>query len=930
MEKKKRSVFLVIVLVLMMVLSPAAVVYSQGEENDSPAYQQAVSLMRGMSPEEKVGQLFLLTFDGINAGEGSEIRQLITEYFIGGVVLKQSNANIPADADQKNLKALTEELQTLALSTESIQDDENQLNDARKNPIPLFIGVSQTGGSFPYDQIFSSVTALPSQMAVGATWDRTTAISVGELMGNELESFGINLLIGPSLDIQDYIYSETEKTLGVRTFGGDPYWVSEMGAAYINGLHHGSGNRLAVIAGFFPGSGSTDRIPDVEVSTVRKSLEQLKLIELAPFFKVTNWEITSAPSITDGLLTSHIRYQGLQGNIRATTKPISFDQNAMNLLLDLEPIQNWRKSGGILVSDDLGSDAVEKFFNPEGQFIDARQVVKNAFLAGNDVLYIDQLQSSGDANRFITYKATIDLFIQKYKEDAAFAERIDESVTRILTLKYEIYNDFSLERIIPDASIYPIPLTIGDIPLQIAQQSATLINPSQNQLNEFIPNPPQFRERIIIFTDSETIVPCEGCEAVEVFPITGLQQSIINFYGPEGSGQVNPNHVVSYSFSELDDFTRNPINRLEIEENLSEAKWVLFAVREISPDRPESFALHNFITTNPVKLRDKNVVVFTFDSPNNFDATEISSFSAYYGLYSKTPDFIDVAARILFQEFSPRGSSPVSVPGIGYDLIEQMTPDPSQIIPLSVDEEAIEIPEVDEDGQTEINSDDPNFKLGDTIPVITGEVLDHNGNKVPDGTLAIFEMSEQGDGISIQQVQSETTNGIARAEFSLIKPGVHEIRVSSELAKNSEILVLDITEEEATVSAFIPTPLPVQSETPEVEELPEAVQLDETQPNRKFGEWVIATLLAWVFGIGSFFILRDYFTFENGLTISSMGVVGGLFVTVWMMFDFPGVMPRYGMNGFVRLGMVVLFGVMIGAIFGWLMLRIRKQIVLYK
>ena len=64
------------------------------------------------------------------------------------------------------------------------------------------------------------------------------------------------------------------------------------------------------------------------MATVRKSLEELKQVELAPFFAVTG-DATSPESTTDGLLLSHIRYQGFQGNIRATTKPVSFDAQAL-------------------------------------------------------------------------------------------------------------------------------------------------------------------------------------------------------------------------------------------------------------------------------------------------------------------------------------------------------------------------------------------------------------------------------------------------------------------------------------------------------------------------------------------------------------------------------------------------------------------------
>ena len=45
--------------------------------------------------------------------------------------------------------------------------------------------------------------------------------------------------------------------------------------------------------------------------------------ELAPFFAVTR-QTPGAPDVVDALLATHIRYQGFQGNIRATTAPVSY------------------------------------------------------------------------------------------------------------------------------------------------------------------------------------------------------------------------------------------------------------------------------------------------------------------------------------------------------------------------------------------------------------------------------------------------------------------------------------------------------------------------------------------------------------------------------------------------------------------------------
>ncbi len=62
------------------------------------------------------------------------------------------------------------------------------------------------------------------------------------------------------------------------------------------------------------------------------------------------------------------------------------------------------------------------------------------------------------------------------------------------------------------------------------------------------------------------------------------------------------------------------------------------------------------------------MIVFAFNAPYFLDLTDISEITAYYCLYSKSPPFVEVAARLLFRELTPAGILPVSVQGIGYDL----------------------------------------------------------------------------------------------------------------------------------------------------------------------------------------------------------------------------------------------------------------------
>ena len=236
--------------------------------NQAAGVDPAAVLLQTLSAEEKVGQLFLVTFDGTDVDEESEIYDLITNHHIGGVVLLAENNNFTSQDTVSQAQEMIRSLQEIEWETST----EELTNRASDSFVPLFVGMKQIGNGYPSDQILSGLTPLPSQMAIGATWDLGLASQVGQVLGRELSSLGVNLLLGPNLDVLETENSEAAASLGVNTYGGDPFWVGEMGKSFISGLHTGSDDRVLVVAQNFPGTGNSDRSPESEVATVRKSL----------------------------------------------------------------------------------------------------------------------------------------------------------------------------------------------------------------------------------------------------------------------------------------------------------------------------------------------------------------------------------------------------------------------------------------------------------------------------------------------------------------------------------------------------------------------------------------------------------------------------------------------------------------------------------
>ena len=905
--------WVMLLIVTVSLLGPLPAARAQGQV--PPSKVQGV--LNSMTPEERVGQLFLVTFQGTDTGTDSQIYDLIANHHVGGAVLLAENDNFVAAPDTITAAhQLVNALQGIEAEVNApTPEPDSSTKQEPKIYVPLFIGISQEGDGFPHDQILSGLTPLPNEMAIGATWKTDMAFQTGKVLGNELSSIGFNFMFGPSLDVVESPNPSAQIDLGTRSFGGDPFWVGEMGRAYIAGVHEGSNSRMVVVAKHFPGSGSSDRSPEEDVATVRKSLEQLKQIELPPFFSVTN--ATDPASLVDGLLVSHIRYQGFQGNIRATTRPVSLDSSALADILALPEFSNWRKNGGLIVSDALGSQAVRAFYSQSGENFSPRVVARDAFLAGNDLLYLGNLTSQDQTED--TYTATLrilDFFTQEYKNDPAFAQRVDAAVTRILTQKFRMYDLFTVSNVMtPDIALTTIG-TSQQVMFDVARNAATLVSPDPQELSTLLPAPPNQNDRIVFLTDVSSYQQCHGCLPQETFSAFSLQNVVERLYGPSGSAQIFASRLNSFPLSELE-LMLNGESKENIEPSLERASWIVISLTDVGKGQID--LLRRFFSERPNLIRTKQVILFSFTAPYYLDATDISKLTAYYALYSKQPAFVDVAARLLFQQVPVQSASPVSIPAVGYDLITATSPDANQVIPLSLDGHDNSLtPTAETTPQTAEPTEIPLYRIGDTIAVRAGPIVDHNKHLVPDGTPVRFTMStqDQSSGI-LKQIESTTVNGLARASFAIDKPGKVEISAASEPANVSEVLQLPIEagNEGAAVTVVVPqvtvTEEPV---TPTVTAVPQN-DLISPDGHPRIGIWLISLLALFGGAVLCYWAVSRIITPRWGLRWALCVFLGGLLGYNYLALDLPGA-ANWVASGSGALGVLVL--IFAGEAFGLL------------
>ncbi len=854
------------------------------------------NLIAGMGVADKVGQLFIVTFQGNDIGPRSDVAELIEEYRVGGVVLSPRNRNFSnySETTPEDVARLTNQLQALAYGTylspaEALNVKEggqaipgvlqSGLEQRLPLELPLLIGVEQGGDGLPETALRSGFTTIPPQMALGATWNPELVGEVGAVHGREMRSVGVNLLLGPALDVIEQPRPDLVTGLGLHTFGGEPFWVGRMGQAYVSGIHRGSGGRVATVTGHFPGLGGTDRRPDEEISTIQKSLQALQRIELPPFAAVTErpsaiLRVDGATTSTEALMSGHIRFSSFQGS-RERTPPISLAQE-LGILLELDEFAPWRAQGGILMSDALGVMAVRRYFDPPLQEFPRRRIALDAFTAGNDLLYLSDFSLTDSwLDERANIKETIIFFRERYTNDAEFAARVDASLRRILRLKLRLYDpvpvtgattdmypsrDEPIEIDIADVVVGPNDLEEGFSPEhqreaqmlldQVASEALTIFFPDSPGLADQLPAPPGEDEDILIFTDSRIFHECVGCPAVPAVAPAALEEIMLRLYGPEATNQLRTEQIRSRTFAELNSLLngtaeQSVANALEAE--ILNASWLIFAMLDVDvANYDSSDAVKRFLRQRSDRLPGSKLVVLALNEPYFFDSTEIGKMTAFLGVYSKTQPFLEAAVRALFRAQTVSGAPPVSVPGTRFsNLVERLEPDPNQRIGLTLLNEDIIIEEGEGDEVVVTQTD---LSLGDSLELQAGPILDRNGNTVPDGTPVNFRLIYEGEELAIQSSPVATRGGLARKSVLLERTGALLIAVNSvEASSSTEIRVriadpdvasdrtqIVVTNPERVVTppstqASLPTaeaPTTGAASTPAGEVDPEAVEID--------------------------------------------------------------------------------------------------------
>lgn len=256
--------------------------------------------------------------------------------------------------------------------------------------IPLLVAADVEGGKLNKLGFLEGLESVPANRDIS---DEEAALQWGLKVGVGMKSLGLNMALAPVLDAAESgVMAESG-----RSFHGDPETVGSLGRAYCRGLAQAG---VASVGKHWPGYGSLAQNTDHHFVVTERSHQEVQ--RQARAFTMVGKDMTA-------VMLANVGYSSFG------SRPAILSSD----LVDWAHTQGW-----LTITDDL---AIEMLAEATGG--DQEEVVRQAFLAGNDILLTT---APIDWDKAIDYRGIIKKLVV---EDPSLEARIDDSVRRILLAK---------------------------------------------------------------------------------------------------------------------------------------------------------------------------------------------------------------------------------------------------------------------------------------------------------------------------------------------------------------------------------------------------------------------------------------------------------------------------------------------------------------
>jgi beta-N-acetylhexosaminidase len=242
------------------------------------------------------------------------------------------------------------------------------------------------------------VTVFPDNLAVGAAGEEAFAYRQGLIEARELRRLGMDLNLGPVLDVLTERYSPN---IGIRSYGKDPAIVARYGIARIRGMAQGG---LAACPKHFPGKGHSPLDAHLALPRIESTWDEMHAIHLVPFHEAI---AAGVPCV----MTSHPVYP----NLDPSGVPATFSRLIVSDYLKREV--GFR---GVVVSDDLEMGAVV-------ESCPVSDAAVRAAAAGHDLLLVCHKEAA--------QRAVAQALVEACRTGALPRNEFDAAVERVRRLR---------------------------------------------------------------------------------------------------------------------------------------------------------------------------------------------------------------------------------------------------------------------------------------------------------------------------------------------------------------------------------------------------------------------------------------------------------------------------------------------------------------
>lgn len=360
----------------------------QNPEDAAAAARAAVDERIGaMTLEQKVAQLFIVTPEALVEGvsqvtqAGDMTREGVTAHPVGGIVYFAQNLLDP------------EQTTTMLANVKQFYADAGN--------VAPFIAVDEEGGTVVRvaDNEAFGAQDVGDASALGSAGDTEAAKRAAEQIADYLMPLGFNLDFAPVADVVDPLRSDT---MGLRSFSSDAAVAADMVRAEVEGFRD---KKMLCCAKHFPGIGAAAGDSREGAITIEATNEELETVDLVPFRAAIE---AGVPMIMVG----HVSLPNIVGD--STPAPLS-SAVVQGMLRDSLGYT------GIIVTDSLSMGAITDYYTPA-------EAAVAALKAGCDIpLMPERLDEA--------YQGVL----SAVQVGELTEERLDESLTRILTAKQEYF-----------------------------------------------------------------------------------------------------------------------------------------------------------------------------------------------------------------------------------------------------------------------------------------------------------------------------------------------------------------------------------------------------------------------------------------------------------------------------------------------------------